>query len=327
MINGGSAARALGSSRCASTSTPTRGPATGRRRRPSWCGRRRSRAGSTSLAITDHDTADGWDEAAETAADVGHHAGPRDGGQHPAPRARRAPAGLPARPDVPTAGRRAGQDPRRPRLPGPGHGRPAAWARHRRSPTDDVRRAAGDAAATGRPHVRRRAGRPSGSSADRDEAFRLFLGGRPARRTSTATPRRCPTWSTSWRAAGGVRVVAHPWGRHERTSLDRGALAELAGRGLAGIEVDHQDHDAASRADAACDRPRPRAWSRPAPATTTAPARSTTSSGCNTTDPDEFERLLALADAAAARSGRRTPEVVDAVSDARSTPCCWSRSS
>ena len=32
--------------------------------------------------------------------------------------------------------------------------------------------------------------------------------------------------------------------------------------------------------------------------------------GCNTTDPDEFARLLALADAAAARSGRRTPEVV-----------------
>jgi len=34
--------------------------------------------------------------------------------------------------------------------------------------------------------------------------------------------------------------------------------------------------------------------------------------GCNTTAPEEYERLLALADAASARSARSTPEVVTA---------------
>ena len=116
-------------------------------------------------------------------------------------------------------------------------------------------------------------------------------------------------------AAGGVSVVAHPWGRHERSSLDEAALAELAGaragrdrggppgprrrepratlraiaRNLGLVATGSSDHHGAGKSDHEL--------------------------GCNTTDPDEFARLLALADAAAARSGRRTPEVVEPMSD------------
>ena len=111
-------------------------------------------------------------------------------------------------------------------------------------------------------------------------------------------------------AAGGVSVVAHPWGRHQRSSLDEASLAELAERGLAGIEVDHQDHDADAR-DAL------RAVARNLGLVATGSSdyhglgKTDHELGVNTTDPEEFARLLALADAAAARSGRRTPEVVN----------------
>ena len=43
-------------------------------------------AGLDVLAITDHDTAEGWDEAAERGGRGRHHAGPRHGDQHPPPR-------------------------------------------------------------------------------------------------------------------------------------------------------------------------------------------------------------------------------------------------
>jgi predicted metal-dependent phosphoesterase TrpH len=50
--------------------------------------------------------------------------------------------------------------------------------------------------------------------------------------------------------AGGVAVIAHPWGRVSRDQLPPDLLAGLAASGrLDGVEVDHQDHDAATRAD------------------------------------------------------------------------------
>lgn len=48
-------------------------------------------------------------------------------------------------------------------------------------------------------------------------------------------------------AAGGVAVVAHPRGRSEAPVLTPAMLAELAGLGLAAIEVEHIDHDEAER--------------------------------------------------------------------------------
>ena len=44
------------------------------------------------------------------------------------------------------------------------------------------------------------------------------------------------------RAAGGVPVIAHPWARARGHILSEAALAELAAHGLLGIEVDHPDH-------------------------------------------------------------------------------------
>lgn len=50
------------------------------------------------------------------------------------------------------------------------------------------------------------------------------------------------------RAAGGVPVFAHPGAvKRGRTVPDR-VIAELAAAGLAGLEVDHVDHDEATRA-------------------------------------------------------------------------------
>ena len=263
-------------------------------------------AGLDVLALTDHDTAAGWSEAAEEAGAAGITLVRGHGDQHPARLPRRAPARLPAGPDVPPAGRGARPDPGGTRLPGAGDGRPAAVARHR-DHLDDVRRASGSATATGRPHVAD-ALVTLGVVADRDEAFALFLSaGRPAYANRYAAPLAETIDLVA--AAGGVTVIAHPWGRHERTTLDEAALASLADRGLAGLEVDHQDHDAETR-----DRLRSVARNLGLVATGSSDHHGAGKVGhdlgCNTTDPDEFARLLELADAAAVASGRAVPEVV-----------------
>ena len=263
-------------------------------------------AGLHVLAITDHDTAEGWDEAAQTAAEVGltlvrgMEVSTRFRG-----RGVHLLAYLPDPTYPPLAGELAkildGRDSRVPAMVDRLRGLDIPIT------TDDVRRAAGDAAATGRPHVAD-ALVALGAVTDRDEAFRQYLAaGRPAYVDRYAA--RLPDMIGIVAAAGGVSVVAHPWGRHERTSLDQAALAELAGLGLAGIEVDHQDHDAASRAEL-------RSIARELGLVATGSSdhhgagKSDHELGCNTTDPDEFARLVALAGAAAARSGRRTPDVV-----------------
>ncbi|NDL57392.1 PHP domain-containing protein [Phytoactinopolyspora mesophila] len=48
-------------------------------------------------------------------------------------------------------------------------------------------------------------------------------------------------------AADGVAVLAHPWGRGSRGLFDRTTLELLAEAGLDGIEVDHQDHSTVER--------------------------------------------------------------------------------
>ncbi|WP_029135212.1 PHP domain-containing protein [Nakamurella lactea] len=50
-------------------------------------------------------------------------------------------------------------------------------------------------------------------------------------------------------AAGGAAVIAHPRGRGEFRALTAELIGELADLGLAGLEVDHPDHDAADRAE------------------------------------------------------------------------------
>jgi hypothetical protein len=78
---------------------------------------------------------------------------------------------------------------------------------------------------------------------------------------------------------------------------------------LAGIEVDHQDHDPR-------DRDRLRAIARNLDLVVTGSSdhhglgKVGHDLGCNTTAPDQLERLLALAGAAAQASGRATPGVL-----------------
>jgi predicted metal-dependent phosphoesterase TrpH len=174
---------------------------------------------------------------------------------------------------------------------------------------DDVRRVAGDAVATGRPHVAD-ALVDLGVVADRTEAFRRFLSaGRPAYANRYAAPLEKILRIVG--DAGGVSVIAHPWGRHGRQEPSEATLSELTEAGLSGLEVDHQDHDASARE-------RLRGIARNLDLVVTGSSDHHGSGkvdhelGCNTTAPEEFERLVDLARVAAARSGRSTPEVVGA---------------
>jgi len=111
---------------------------------------------------------------------------------------------------------------------------------------DDVRRAAGSASSVGRPHVAD-ALVAAGVVSSRQEAFDRWLGeGRPGYLAKPAPDLR--TAIAAVRAAGGVCVLAHPWGRGSRDVLGRDDLAALAEAGLVGLEVDHVDHDEADRA-------------------------------------------------------------------------------
>jgi len=104
-------------------------------------------------------------------------------------------------------------------------------------------------------------------------------------------------------------VLAHPWGRHGPDSMPESAITELAGLGLAGLEVDHQDHTPA-------DREQLRAIARRLDLVVTGSSDHHGTGkvghllGCNTTDPEQYDRLLDLAAQSAAGSGRRTPEIL-----------------
>jgi predicted metal-dependent phosphoesterase TrpH len=143
----------------------------------------------------------------------------------------------------------------------------------------------------------------------RDEAFARYLGpGGPA-----YVRRYAPDLVTMIEivaAAGGVSVIAHPWAsRHEHGALDEAGLASLAEHGLAGVEVDHQDHDEPKRKAL-----RAIAADLELVATGSSDYHGLGKTGhnlaCNTTAPEQLERLLDLAAAAAERSARTTPSVV-----------------
>lgn len=172
----------------------------------------------------------------------------------------------------------------------------------------DVRRLAGDAAALGRPHVAD-ALVEKGVVRDRSEAFDRFLGSRgPAYVQRYAAD--LETMLGTVADAGGVSVLAHPWAaRHNHEALDGAGLERLKEAGLAGLEVDHQDHDPVAR-----DRLRGLAGELDLVVTGASDyhgeGKVDHELGCNTTDPEQLERLLALAARAAETAGRRTPDVV-----------------
>jgi predicted metal-dependent phosphoesterase TrpH len=263
-------------------------------------------AGLDVLAITDHDTAESWPEAAEAARAAGLtlvrgmeistiHEG---AGVHL----------LAYLPD-PTYAPLAGLLDRI--LDGRSSRVPAMLAKLRDLGIDidieDVRRISPATTATGRPHIAD-ALVDLGAVKDRTEAFRRYLNaGRPAYVGRFAAP--LVETLRIVVEAGGAPVIAHPWGRHGHDRPDAASIAELAGLGLVGLEVDHQDHDVDARR-------RLRAIAEDLSLVVTGSSdhhglgKVDHDLGCNTTAPDQYARLLEAAALGASRSGRPTPGVL-----------------
>jgi predicted metal-dependent phosphoesterase TrpH len=95
------------------------------------------------------------------------------------------------------------------------------------------------------------------------------------------------------RQAGGVPVIAHPWARKRGQVLDEAALRSLAASGLLGIEVGHLDH-------ASQDRARLAALAEELGLFSTGSSdyhgtRKAVRLGAETTSPQSLQRLLSLA--------------------------------
>lgn len=199
-------------------------------------------AGLDVVALTDHDSAAGWEEAAAAALEAG--------------------IGFVPGMEISCAldGRGVhllayGVDPEHPGLraelrdvlAGRNQRLPAILARLRtlgiHVGEDDVRRLSGHATALGRPHVAD-ALVATGDVADRSEAFERYLSpGRPAYVLRHAAPLRSVLALVA--EAGGVGVLAHPWSRGSRRVLTPETVASLVGDGLVGLEAWHHDHPTA----------------------------------------------------------------------------------
>ena len=127
--------------------------------------------------------------------------------------------------------------------------------------------------------------------ASRDEAFDLYLmPGRPGYVERYAADLVGAIGLV--KAAGGKTVLAHPWSRGSDRVLTPGRIAELATLGLDGLEVDHNDHSPEAR-----ERLRQLARELGLIRTGSSDYHGTGKSaefslGCHTTPRDQLERLL-----------------------------------
>ena len=97
----------------------------------------------------------------------------------------------------------------------------------------------------GRPHLARALMR-AGTVDSVDEAFAKYLGSNGSYylpRTDTPVVRAIEMI----REAGGATVLAHPFATARGPTVTAEVVADLTGRGLRGIEVDHPDHDKPTR--------------------------------------------------------------------------------
>jgi len=200
-------------------------------------------AGLTAVALTDHDTIEGWAEAAAAveAAGVALVRGTEISTNH-----RGISVHLlsylhdPAHPGLAAAfdATRSARDSRARRMvERVGADFPLTW--------DEVAALAGPGATIGRPHVAD-ALVARGYVRDRSEAFTRILASAGPYYVRYESPPLLGTVELV-REAGGVPVVAHVRASARGRIISDDDIAEAAEAGLAGIEVDHRDHTPADR--------------------------------------------------------------------------------
>ena len=262
------------------------------------------RAGLDVIALTDHDTADGWVEGRSAAEDLGIGFVP---GIEISCKLGHTSVHLlgylmdPAYPPLAEQLARV-RDGRTGRVPGMierlnALGIPIT--------VGDVLVQATGTPSVGRPHVAD-ALVAAGVVADRTEAFDRYLAeGRPAHMQRYAIePGRAIELV---REAGGVPVIAHPWGRSSRRVMTADTIARLVDHGLAGLEVDHQDHGPP-------DRQALREIATGLGLIVTGSSdhhgvgKTDHDLGVNTTAPEQFEALLAVAKVNATAACASPPE-------------------
>ena len=210
---------------------------------PAQVMREAAAAGLDVVALTDHDTVAGWDEAAGAAADAGvtfvpgievscHHHGIT---VHLLSYWHRADdEDVQAMLDITRKGRVGRAREMVARL---GVDYPVTW--------DDVLEFAGEGTTVGRPHIAD-ALVSKGVVPDRSAAFETILV--PGSRYYV--PYLSPEVGTAvrtMRAAGGVPVFAHPGAEARGRIVTTSVIESMAQQGLVGLEVDHRDHDEAQK--------------------------------------------------------------------------------
>ncbi len=202
-----------------------------------------ARAGIDVIAITDHDTAAGWERSIESGERCGVRVVPgievscrhRGGSLHllgylvdPTS------AGLLAQLK---ASRTSRGDRARAMVDRLSRDYPIEW--------QDVLAQLAPGGTIGRPHIAD-ALISRGVFAHRDEAFATVLDVRSPYHVGHYAPSPVEAVRAVV-AAGGVAVLAHPLAARQRRPADDDLIEQLVEAGMAGLEVDHRDHDGASR--------------------------------------------------------------------------------
>ena len=111
---------------------------------------------------------------------------------------------------------------------------------------EDVQEVKPEGATLGRPHIADALVK-LGIVKSRDDAFADLLHNNSRYYVSQVAP--TPVQAIRQiRAAGGVAVIAHPFASLRGRTLDAGSFSEMARAGLNGIEVDHRDQSVEERA-------------------------------------------------------------------------------
>lgn len=202
-----------------------------------------ARAGLRGLALTDHDSSAGWDEA-RTAAET-HGVGFIPGMEVTSKSGRISvhmlsylhDAGHPQMQALNTA-IRTGRVKRAQEICARlGEDFPITW--------DSVLEQVGPGATIGRPHLAD-ALVAAGAASDRTEAFQRFLHKGTRYYVSQEAPHPAEVVQTI-RAAGGVPVIAHAMASARGRTLDITEVEELVEVGLAGVEAWHRDNSERGR--------------------------------------------------------------------------------